>query len=276
MRKLLGASVVVGVLWALPASAQFPDSVPENIRFRIGGIYANLNQVATLSETGPPGTSIDLNDVLGQPNHKFAFRGDGSWNFAGRSYLDFGFLNISSDRSRTIDRDIDFGGVTYTAGAQVDSEEESRYIYAAYRYGFVKNPSFHLGLSLGISYTTLRAMLTASAGVIGPNGPIVGVSTTREAEINAPVPLIGLDVEGALTQSLTLGLWVRLFKANIDPYSGSMVNGMAHLDYYLNQNFGLGLGYEYNKINIEKDNAPKFAKFDYRYDGPRFYVVVTF
>ena len=276
MKKVLGAAIAAGLLWALPARAQFPDSVPENIRFRIGGIYANLNQVATLSETGPPGVSIDLNNVLGQPNHKFAFRGDGSWNFAGSSYLDFGFLNISSDRSKTITRDINFGGVTYTAGAEVASEEQSRYIYGAYRYNFFKNPSFHLGLSLGLSYTTLRAMLSASAGVVGPGGPIVGGTTSREAEINAPVPLVGLDTEVAIAQPVSIGLWVRLFKANIDPYSGSMVNGMAHVDWYINQNFGLGLGYEYNKINIEKTNAPRFAKFDYRYDGPRFYVVVTF
>ena len=276
MKRLLGAAFAAGLLWALPARAQFPDSIPDTIRFRVGGIYATLNQEASLSHTGEPGFAINLEDALGQPNHKFAFRGDASWNFAGRSYLDFGFLSITSDRTHTISRDISFGDVTYTAGAEVASEEEQRYIYGAYRYNFFNNPSFHLGLSLGISYTTLRAMLSASSGVVGPGGPIVGVTTSREGEINAPVPLVGLDTEFALGGPVSAGLWIRLFKANIDPYSGSMVNGMAHLDWYITQNFGLGAGYEYNKINIEKTKDTGTSKFDYRYDGPRIYIVVTF
>src|SRR5215471_20729460 len=149
MKKLLGAAIAAGLLAAAPARAQFPDNVPETFRLRLGGIFASLDTRASLSTSGVPGAEFDLNDILGQPDHKTTFRGDGYWNFAGRSYLEFGFLNFSEDASRSISQDINFADVTYTAGAEVASQNKQRYIYGAYRYEIFKTPSFHLGLSLG-------------------------------------------------------------------------------------------------------------------------------
>ena len=276
MKKLLGATIAAGLLAAAPARAQFPGDTPENFRLRLGGIFASLDTTGSLSTSNIPDASIDLKSLLGQPDHKTAFRGDGYWNFAGRSYLDFGFLSFTNDASKTISRDIVFGDATYTAGAEVASEEKQQYIYGAYRYELFRNPSFHLGLSLGVSYTTLRAQLSASAGVVGPNGPINGVTTTREAEVNIPVPLIGAETEVQIAGPVSIGAWVRAFKANISPYSGSMVDAMAHLDWYIVHNFGLGFGYEYNRINIEKAKDNGTTKLDFRYNGPRVYLTVTF
>ncbi|HEY7112053.1 MAG TPA: hypothetical protein VIA45_03890 [Thermoanaerobaculia bacterium] len=276
MKKLLGAAIAVGLLAAAPARAQFPGDVPETFRLRLGGIFASLDTRGSLSTSNIPGAEIDLNNLLGQPDHKTTFRGDGYWNFAGRSYLDFGFLNFSTDATRTVSQDINFGDVTYTAGAQIASEDRQRYIYGAYRYEIFKTPSFHLGLSLGVSYTTLHATLTSSAGVIGPNGPIVGVTTTREAEVNVPVPLIGAETEIQIAGPVSIGAWGRFFKANIDPYSGSMVDAMAHVDWYFVRNFGVGFGYEYNRINIEKTKDTQTTKLDFRYNGPRLYMTVQF
>ena len=276
MKKFLGAAIAAGLLAAAPARAQFPGDVPENFRLRLGGIFASLDTKGSLSTSGVPDADIDLNNLLGQPDHKTAFRGDGYWNFLGRSYLDFGFLDFSRDSTKTISQDIHFGDATYTAGAEVVSKSTQRYIYGAFRYELFKNPSFHLGLSLGVSYTTLRAQLSASAGVVGPGGPIAGVTTTREAEINAPVPLIGAETEIRIAGPVSIGAWVRAFKANISPYSGSMVDAMAHVDWYIVRNFGLGAAYEYNRINIEKARDNGTIKLDFRYDGPRVYLTMTF
>jgi hypothetical protein len=276
MKRVLGAAIAAGLLAAAPARAQFPGDVPETFRLRLGGIFASLDTRASLSTSNIPDASVDLNNLLGQPDHRTTFRGDGYWNFAGRSYLDFGFLNFTTDSTRTVSQDIIFGNVTYTAGAQVASEDQQRYIYGAYRYEIFRNPSFHLGLSLGISYTTLKASLAASAGVIGPNGPVAGVTTTRQAEINAPVPLIGAETEIQIAGPVSIGAWVRAFKANIDPYSGSMVDAMAHVDWYIVRNFGVGVGYEYNRINIEKTRDNGTTKLDFRYNGPRLYLTMTF
>ena len=277
MKRIL--LVLAGALLAASsARAQFPGDVPENFRLHVGGIFALFNTDTQLSTKNPdnPGTDIDFEDVLGVPDNKFAFRADGYWNFLGRSYLDFGYSSFNRSEQHTITQDIVFNGVTYTAGASVDAEMDERFIYAAYRYGFVKNPSFQFGASLGVSYAKLDASLTAATGVVGPNGqPIVG-SVTKEASIEAPIPLIGLEASGALSRQVTLGAYARGFGANIGDYSGNMIDAGARLDWYVARNLGVGLAYEYNHIHITKETDTRKTEFKTQYHGPRFYLTVTF
>jgi len=166
--------------------------------------------------------------------------------------------------------------VTYKAGADVTAETFSRFAYAAYRYGIVKNPSFQLGLSLGISYVTMRADMTASAGVVGPGGvPIVG-TTVKEAQIQAPIPLLGIEAEGQIAEKLSGGIRFRAFGATIHPYSGNAEEVLGHVDYFFIPNFGLGGAYEWTHLSLKKTTDSKTIQFNYRYNGPRVYVIVTF
>ncbi len=278
MRTALRSTLAAGLLLAAAtAQAQFPGAIPNNLRFSFGGIFADLNSSVTFSTSEFPSGEIDFSNLLGDPDHKTTFRGEGYWNFAGRSFLDFGYVRFGTSNSTTLTTDIDFGGVVYPAGIQVDSETLSRFIYAAYRYGIVKNPSFQLGLSLGISYTTLEAQLSAAAGVELPDGTVIGGSVTRQADIDAPVPLIGLDIEGRIAENFSLGGRLRAFSIFINPYSGSMYEAMAHADWYFARNVGVGGGYEWTKITVDKEEDDGSTKgFVYRYNGPRIYIVITF
>ena len=65
------------LLAALPALAQFPDDVPENVRFRLGGVFATLDSKATLSTPDLPGTSIDFSNLGITSDHKTTFQGEG-------------------------------------------------------------------------------------------------------------------------------------------------------------------------------------------------------
>lgn len=273
-RMSLAAAALL--LAAVPARAQFPGDVPNNLRFLFGGIYANLDSRVTFSTPEFPSGEIDFTRVLGDPDHKFTFRGEGAWNFAGRSFLDFGYVRFGTSNTATLTEDIDFGGVTFPVGVQVSSETLSRFIYAAYRYGFVKNESFQLGLSLGISYTSLRGQLSAAAGALLPDGTPIGVAVTREAEINAPVPLIGLDVEARIARDLSIGARGRGFGIVFNPYSGNMIEAMAHLDWYFSKYVGAGIGYEWTRIDVDKEETDRTVGFVYRYNGPRFYITVSF
>ena len=170
IRKLMLLGAAGLLLAAGPAMAQsethFPGDSPDNFRMRLGLIFADLESDVKVSSPSNPGEGIDLTGRGLVDNKKDAFRGDGYWNFLGRSYLDFGFLDYSTDGSNTITRDIHFGDVVYKAGATVSGETSARYIYVAYRYGFVKNNNVHFGLSLGVSYATERPRSFREAHVV--------------------------------------------------------------------------------------------------------------
>ena len=281
IRKLLLLGAAGLLLAAGSAMAQsattFPGDSPDNFRLRLGMIFADLQSDVKLSSPSLPGEGIDLTGIGLVGDKKNAFRGDGYWNFLGRSYLDFGFLDYSTDGSKTITKDIDFGGVVYKAGATVSGETSARYIYAAYRYGFVKTNAVHFGLSLGVSFATERAKLSATANVTKPDGTVVSGGASRERELNVPVPLLGMNLEVALGQSVTIGGNIRAVGANIDPWSGSWVEGVAGINWFITRNFGIGGAYEYQKIILEKKNSNgNDVRFDQRYEGPRAFLVMTF
>lgn len=266
------------LLAAGPALAQFPGEVPDMVRFRLGGIYGFLGTKVQFDTVSPPstGTEISLSNLLGQPTHQTAFRSDGYWRFGKKMYLDFGYVGYGSERSKTIVQDIHFGDVTYTAGATVASEYSSRYYSGAFRYEFIQSPQFQFGASLGIEYIRIRSMLSATAGVVGPNGqPIVG-GASREAEVNVPVPLLGLQAAGALSPTMSIGAYIRAIGGTIDPYNGNVIDFGTSFDWYPHRNFGLGFAYEYNQVHLTKTTDTRVSRFRTTYNGPRLFAILAF
>ena len=197
MRKSVWARWVLGAaalaFASVPARAQFPDDIPDTFQIRLGGIFATFNNETQISKAGQTGDLINLPNLGLTPDHKTTFRGDAYWNFLGRFYLDFGYVDFNLSGSRQITRDIHFNGLVYKAGAEVAAETDSRYIYAAVRYALIRNQAWRLGLSLGATYTSARAKLSATAGVQRPDGSVVSGGATVEREANVPIPMDGAE-----------------------------------------------------------------------------------
>ena len=274
-RSVLAAAALL--MASAQAWAQIPEGVPENVRFRIGGIFASFATEITASRPNSPGSDINFTSEGLTDDHKNTFRGEGYWNFAGRSYLDFGYVDFRLEGSKQLTRDIVFNGNTYKVGAQVDGETSSQYIYVAYRYGIVKTPGVHFGLSLGASYAKLAASLGLKAGIQPPAGTTVQAGTVVERSISVPVPLLGADFEATLGGGVTVMARARGVAVTIDPYHGSWIEFAGGLNWYFAQHFGIGGAYEYQKIKLDKNkDTPDAFHFEQRYDGPRVYFLLTF
>jgi len=175
MLRGIAAAILLSVTAA--AQAQFPGSVPDTFRLNAGGMYAWFNTDVTFEQNGGAGAAVNFEDVLNLPGSRGGFFGRGSLNFGFLSF-DFGYVGFSRSRATTISQDIIFGDTTYTAGASVEAKEKSQLPYGDIRFNFLHNPSTQLGLTLGVAYPILEAQLSASAGVVGPGGPIVGQTVT--------------------------------------------------------------------------------------------------
>ncbi|HKD16248.1 MAG TPA: hypothetical protein VKG23_00165 [Thermoanaerobaculia bacterium] len=269
------------VLAAAPARAQFPGDVPDTFRLDVGGMYAwfttNVNFQENLTPGGPIGGGIDLQPVTGLPSSTGGFTARGYWQPLKRFYIDFGYTEFTRSSTRAISVDIPFGDSTFTAGASVATSVKSELPYIDLRYNFIQNDSWHLGVSLGGAYSILKAGLTASAGVIGPNGPIVGQSTTREAKLEVPVPLLGIDAEFKFGDRVSGGVLFNGIFAPVHPYSGSVFVVEPHVDWFISKNFGVGGAFNYSTFHIKKDDLPAtLIDFRYSYYGPKVYAILTF
>jgi hypothetical protein len=265
---------------AASAEAQFPGDVPDTFRLDVGGMYAWFTTDVSFQQTVVPGVpvgaNLDLQNLAGIPSSTGGFTARGYWQPLNRFYIDFGYSGFTRSNTSTIAVDIPFGDSTFTAGASVAASMKSELPYVDLRYNFVQNSSWKLGVSLGGAYSLLKADLSASAGVIGPNGPIVGQSTTKEAKISVPVPLLGIVTDFKLNDQLAAGVIFNGIFAPVHPYSGSVFIAEAHVDWFATKNFGVGGAFNYTKFHIERQDAVSLIDFSYSYYGPRVYAIVTF
>ena len=264
------------VFAAAAAQAQFPGNVPDTFRLNLGGMYAWFNTEVTLEAAGAGGPSIDFEDALAVPRSRAGFYGHGSLNFGFLSF-DVGYVGFSRTRTTSIGQDFVFGDTTYTIGASVEATQKTQLPYGDIRFNFLHNPSTQLGLTLGVAYPILQAEISASTGVIGPGGPIVGQTVTEEGEIKTPVPLLGIVFDASLGDDVSAGIVFNGIFAPVHPYTGSIFQADAHVDWYFANHFGLGGAFNYTRFRIKKDDLPE-TLVDFRHDfyGPRAYLILTF
>lgn len=278
LRPWLAASVLLLVTSA--AQAQFPGDVPDTFRLYLGGMYAWFNTNVTFQEGltpgGPIGPGVDMEDGNLLPGSTAGFAARGYWNFLGPVSLDFGYTGFRRSRTEGFLVDVPFGGVTYTAGASVEASTKSDMPYVDFRFNFIKNPHTQLGVSVGAAYVMLNAQLEASAGVVGPNGPIIGQTVTRTAEEKLPVPLLGLKFDQQLGEGLSAGLIFNGIFAPVSPYTGSVLDAEAHVDWFFTKNFGVSTAFNYQRFRLKKETETTYTDFKYTYYGPRLYLTVTF
>jgi hypothetical protein len=153
---------------------------------------------------------------------------------------------------------------------------DSQLPYLDFRYNFVQNDAWRLGVNVGTAYAVLDASVSASSGVVGPNGPIVGLSTTKEAKLQTLVPLLGVTAAFKLGDRLEAGFIFNGIFAPVHPYVGSVFVAEPHVDWFLSKNFGIGAAFDYSRFRIKRDDGITLVDFKYSYYGPKVYVTVTF
>ena len=280
LRPFIAAAALLVAAASASAQDTFPGTVPNTFRLYAGGMYAWFNTTVTFQENltpgGPIGDGVDLEglDLLGSSKPGFAARG--YWNFLGPVSLDFGYTGFRRSRSKTLSVDIPYGGVTYTAGASASASTSSDLPYMDFRFNFLHNEHTQLGVSLGAAYVVLKAEIEASAGVVGPGGPIVGQTVTRTAKEELPVPLLGLKFDQELGEGLSAGLIFNGIFAPVSPYTGSVFDGEAHLDWFASKNFGVSAAFNYQRFSLKREQANTYVQFKYSYYGPRLYLTVSF
>jgi hypothetical protein len=241
---------------------------------RLGGFFADLETSVSSTPIGDPGlgVAIDFENDLGFEDAETAFRADATWRFARNFAVDFGFVSFSRDGSRTATRDFVFGDNVFELGANIGGTFDSTNIYGAFRWDFIKNDAFELGASVGIDYFDLESSVTGSVLVNN-----VLVSRTTSVAVDAPVPVIGLQATAALGNKFTIGGYFRFLAINIEEAEGSVVDAAARIDWYVWRNVGFGLSYDYNDLDLERLEFEGFEySFQYKYQGPRVFVILSF
>lgn len=249
-RGFLAITLILLATMALPARADFPEGIPDKIRFGLGGMWtANSTSGAVGAEQGGVGVYVNLEDVFNLPGERNVFAGVAEWRVKGKHSIDFGFTEINRESARVIEQDVAWGDYVFTGGANVSFKWNLRFPYVAYRYDFLNSKKVNIGGSAGISYFGLDSGLKANGGVTDREGNPVTGSINAGTSLNFPVPLVGLQLDWAFAKRFALRTYMRFLYIDIQGFKGGhKMTGMI-VDYFPTKHFGIAVGYN----NIELD-----------------------
>jgi hypothetical protein len=284
MRRTVSAVAVLGLLAAAPVLAQAVvdetrreaiRGVPDRWGLTLGSFWQTLDTKIRLDGTNGEGTEINLESDLGLKKSLTDFQLNAFYRFSDRSRLDLSYLSWSRNSVHTIDQAIEWGDVTYDAGAKVATESKARMINAIYKYSFFNNGKVEFGLNGGIS-ALWNDFTLSGEGTVSGEEDVAGTITGSNSTI-FPIPVLGVHFEMTLAKRLLWQAEDNFFVASVSDYDGNVNEFSTSIAYYPTRSFGLGAGFASTSYTVTKSGSDGAAvRVRYAYNGVIAYMAFTF
>jgi hypothetical protein len=257
----------------MPALAESPKPMENPFHVTLGTFLVNTDTDIRVDGELGQGTEVDWDRSFGDEGDQTRFRLDGSWRFADRHMARAMIFSSNRSNSREFERDIEYEGEIFPIGARVKGEVNFDIYQLAYEYIFMRRETWELGASFGIHYTQFEAKLSATVETDGGTG-----SGTRkgDADLDAPLPVIGLHGTWGLGHDLWLDAMAQVFSLSIDEYDGNLQDYRIGLMWQPKDWVGIGVGYNRFSVDVDVDTSGFDGTLDWTYDGPMIFYSVTF
>jgi len=271
---LLAATVVVFLIPLVSWGAEPGTNTEPWEKFGLqGGYFLSAVDSGVRLGTGI-GVDIDVEDLLGLDSSASVFRVGALWRFTDnrRHRLDFNWFSLNRDGSRQILQDItieDNNGnqIPIKSGSTVDAFFDLDIYQLSYSYSFLQDERLDLALQIGTYIMPIDVGLSV-AGAIDEQG---------SARFTAPLPVVGLRMDIALTPQWFIRTGTQAFYLEYDNFSGSVLEFRAAVEYNPWDHVGIGLGFDTLAINVEAEGEdwPGIdlnGKVNFNYAGLQLYL----
>jgi hypothetical protein len=222
---------------------------------------------------GPAGLGVQVNleELLGFDTSTSSARIEGSWRFTEnkRHRAKLSWIDLSRKGSTTLKQDLDLGnGTIIPAGSGVASDFNLNLIKAEYSYSFFQDERFDLAGCAGFYVAPMDFSLSAS-----------GLTPYDDSfNVTAPLPLVGLRMDFAITPEWFLRSDMSLFYLEYQDYTGRMRDITMAVEYKAWKHFSFGLGFDSFGLFVERnrDTTVPGVNFtgsvDFQYTGLMLYL----
>ncbi|MFZ5570222.1 MAG: hypothetical protein ACOZF0_07450 [Thermodesulfobacteriota bacterium] len=215
----------------------------------IGGYMLAIDSEVGLGLKGLQ-TNINMEEALDLDVSYTVFRADGFYRFTAnrRHRLDLSWYALRREGLRRLTQDLTIGDTTYLTGTTVASSFNLDIYKLAYSYSLFQDDRMDLAAGIG-AYVMPIELAFSSVG---------GVQENESESFTAPLPVITLRTDFAITPKLYLLNRIDLFYMQIGSYKGGITNLNIALEYMFFKRFSAGLGFEtFNlKVNAENSSYP--------------------
>jgi len=236
----------------------------------LGGVLAAVNSSVRVGLPGV-GVGVDLEELLGLNTATTTIRAEGFWRFSKnkRHRVDASWIDLSRRGDKTVGQEIELGnGETIAVGAQVNTKLDLDLLRLAYSYSVFQDERFDLALSGGFYVAPIQFDLQAT-GV---------TSFSTSFGITAPLPVVGVRMDFALTPRWFLRSDLNLFYLEFSGFRGAISSAMTSVEYRPWDHVAFGLGVDSFKFAVEANGSTstpginQAGSVDFGYTGLLFYI----
>ena len=261
--------VLLALLPAVPVHAQgeipIHPALKDRFWFGAGAFFPKTTSEVQLdSSTLGIGTSVTFESTLGMDSRKAVPSLFGRWRLNDRLRVEAEYFELNRNGVRTIDRDIQWGDVTFPIDSQVMSKFDFSDLRVSAGYAFFRTPDKELGVGLGLHIASYDVSLTANA--IG----------SEQQDVLAPLPVLSVYGQFALTERWAVGGRLDRFSLSYDKFDGSLTSLGLDLAYQPFRNIGFGVAYRSLFISMEANEGARTLKFKQTFEGPLVFMNASF
>ncbi len=194
---------------------------------------------------------------------KIVPRVEGVLHFGVHHRVLFNYFRYQRSRHYSTDHYIDVEGIQVPIGSGASTKVRTDLGTLIYDYALKETPTLSLGVQIGTAWGQLEAQAKVHSGPFS--------ISTRQGE-NGFAPVIGARFSTHSTNKqwgFTMqGQYVNASWGNLDAYAGNLTRLNAVLEYRFNEHFGVHTGYDWFRLNVDRDFRLLNAGVILRFMGP--------
>jgi hypothetical protein len=271
LRMLPGLLIVLAVMLTSPRLAQAQDDdlvagrspfIDPKHRVSLGiaeqdadlGIRATADGFAPV-ELRASDLGIDDRDYSYYLDYRYRFRP--RWSVLAAAY------GFSDSGSRRAERDFNYDGVEFTAGAELATRFEADAYLVDVMYAVHRGERSELQLGGGVHALDLGATISARVSIDEQSEEFRQTGNT----LLAPVPNLRAAGTWVLSERFALHGVAGWLSANVDEFSGDFVYGHVRLAYAITSQFMFALGYQRTDIDISQQRSRADINYNVELEG---------
>lgn len=241
-------------------SRSFDDTAPElpSFSFRVGAFQDSVStKVVRDTANGVPGFEADFEDLLGAPNENTALQVDAIVRLGHHHRLEFGYFGLGRSSTIVLSSDVTIGDELFPAGTTVDTRVDAKIFQAVYSYSLIRDAQKELAITAGVHFAEFEADISST-----------GTGQTERSSVGTPLPVIGAQASIFMSDKMTIGAKLQIFRTDFHHYEGSLNYGALDLQYRLGNASSIGVGYNFYGMKLSSRESDLNGYLKIRHHGP--------
>ena len=260
---MVAKTALILTLLSTAAWAQGSETIGVRERVWRAGLTGDIRADSTVA----PGTTVDVQDDFDFPSGE-TFHDVTVWVNVPLLPLRFnaGAWLGGFDETLSLQKTINFGNQTFTAGTTIDAKVDFRCFYLNAEYFLptigMNAVGISVGFELGLKYFSAEAEVT-------------GGGVTEKKDVKGPIPVVGIDIIANITNWVRAEIEVNGLASFFGPVRGHFIDGSFEVVAAPIKYAFIGLGWKLVDISVKTQGDPSF-ECDLMLSGPFLTIGIRF